>query len=196
MNFQPDRSFGSGEYGSISNGGVALVDHAIAISPAEIRLGEDAGSTGTLVIRNGGSMTVQAGASGTGVLANGVNGLGTLVLHDNIGAVSLQRHTQNAASTLVAQLGGHGYPVKNHLWFDSARNWGYGDLPKDADEYKRRYINSVNRLAELRPQGVAGGVYTQTTDVEGEINGLLTYDRRVVKIPAEELARIHKPLHQ
>ena len=40
--------------------------------------------------------------------------------------------------------------------------------------------------------GIAGGVYTQTTDVEGEINGLITYDRKVVKIPAEELAELLK----
>ena len=43
-------------------------------------------------------------------------------------------------------------------------------------------------------QGIAGGVYTQTTDVEEEINGLVTYDRRVMKIPAAELRKIHAPL--
>jgi hypothetical protein len=43
-------------------------------------------------------------------------------------------------------------------------------------------------LNELRQRGIVGGVYTQTTDVEIEINGLMTYDRKVIKIPAEELA--------
>ena len=51
-------------------------------------------------------------------------------------------------------------------------------------------------LNELRAQGVAGGVYTQTTDVEGEINGLMTYDRKVIKIPAKELAKMHAVLFQ
>ncbi|QDV71935.1 hypothetical protein [Botrimarina mediterranea] len=106
LNFQPDGTFGSGEYASISNGGVALVDHAIAISPSEVRLGEDSGSSGALVLRDGGSLTVQPGVSGSGVLANGVGGTGRLVLRDNLGAFSLQGYTQNAASTLVAQLGG------------------------------------------------------------------------------------------
>jgi len=49
-------------------------------------------------------------------------------------------------------------------------------------------------LKELQQQGIAAGIYTQTTDVEGEINGLMTYDRKVIKIPAEELAELHEPL--
>jgi len=39
-------------------------------------------------------------------------------------------------------------------------------------------------------------VYTQTSDVEGEVNGLLTYDREVSKLPAESFARIHAPLFE
>lgn len=67
-------------------------------------------------------------------------------------------------------------------------------MPKNAEENKQRYIESIRRLTELKQQGIAAGVYTQTTDVEGEINGLMTYDRKVIKIPAEELRAIHKPL--
>ena len=107
VNYQPDSGFGEGEYASISNGGVALVDHLISVPPAEVRLGETNGSSGSLVIRSGGSLTVQPGASGTGVLANGVNGSGRLVLRDDIGAVNVQRYSQNATSTLVAQFGNH-----------------------------------------------------------------------------------------
>lgn len=43
-----------------------------------------------------------------------------------------------------------------------------------------------------RAKGIAAGIYTQTTDVEGEVNGLMTYDRKVVKIPKTELAELHK----
>jgi beta-galactosidase len=46
-------------------------------------------------------------------------------------------------------------------------------------------------LAELKQQGIAGGIYTQTTDVEGEINGLITYDRKVRKLAPGVLANIH-----
>ena len=101
---QPDSFFD--EYGSISNGGIALIDHGISISPADLRIAETAGSTGGLTIRTGGAITVQAEAFGTGTLANGGGGAGTLTLRDDMGAVSVERYTQNAASTLVAQVSG------------------------------------------------------------------------------------------
>jgi len=51
-------------------------------------------------------------------------------------------------------------------------------------------------LAELKQQGIAAGIYTQTTDVEGEINGLITYDRRLRKLDPETLREIAKPLFE
>jgi len=95
---------------------------------------------------------------------------------------------------VMGEFGGHGYPVKEHLWDVNRRNWGYGGLPQNQEEYKDRYLTSLKMLNELRGRGIAAGVYTQTTDVEGEINGLMTYDRKVIKIPAEELAELHKVL--
>ena len=96
----------------------------------------------------------------------------------------------------MGEFGGHGYPVEGHLWASGRGNWGYGGLPKNEAEYKQRYITSLEKLNELRGQGIAAGVYTQTTDVEGEINGLITYDRKVVKIPAPELAELHRRLFE
>jgi len=92
---------------------------------------------------------------------------------------------------VMGEFGGHGYPVNGHLWDANRDNWGYGGLPQNEAEYKQRYVTSLKMLNDLRAQGIVAGVYTQTTDVEGEINGLMTYDRRVIKIPAEELARLH-----
>ena len=97
---------------------------------------------------------------------------------------------------VMGEFGGHGYPITGHLWDANRRNWGYGDIPKTKEEYKARYVTSLRMLNELRKQGIAGGVYTQTTDVEGEINGLMTYDREVIKIPAPELATLHKVLFE
>ena len=93
---------------------------------------------------------------------------------------------------VMGEFGGHGFPVKGHLWNPDARNWGYGGLPKDKAEWLERYRTSMRMLADLRKQGIAAGIYTQTTDVEGEINGLLTYDRKVPKVPAATLAEIHR----
>ncbi len=95
---------------------------------------------------------------------------------------------------VMGEFGGHGYPVKGHLWDANRRNWGYGGLPQNEAEYKERYVTSLNMLNDLRARGIAAGIYTQTTDVEGEINGLMTYDRKVIKIPAKELAELHKIL--
>ena len=78
---------------------------------------------------------------------------------------------------VVGEFGGHGWPVEGHLWKPDANNWGYGGLPKSIEEWQARFKTSIAVLAALRAEGIAAGVYTQTTDVEGEINGLLTYDR-------------------
>jgi hypothetical protein len=105
FNLQPNWTFG--EYGSVSNGGVAVIDHAIAQPTAGIRLGEAAATSGSLVIRNSGSIELKpsdTGFGGDGRLANGLNGAGTLTLRDNMGPVPVVSYTQNAASTLIAQL--------------------------------------------------------------------------------------------
>lgn len=95
---------------------------------------------------------------------------------------------------VVGEFGGHGWPVKGHLWDETKDNWGYGGLPKNIAEYRSRFEQSIRVLTDLKTRGVAAGVYTQTTDVEGEINGLMTYDRKVMKIPAAELKKITAPL--
>ncbi len=95
---------------------------------------------------------------------------------------------------VMGEFGGHGYPVRDHLWNANSRIWGYGGLPSTKEEYRERYTTSIEKLNELRRQGIAAGVYTQTTDVESEINGLMTYDRKVIKIPAEELRELHQQL--
>lgn len=104
-----------------------------------------------------------------------------------------QRRFENFIQ-VVGEFGGHGWPVEEHLWDSSRRNWGYGGLPKTIDEYKDRYRESIRLLIELKSKGIAAGVYTQTTDVEGEINGLLTYDRKVQKLSPKELREISAKL--
>ena len=46
-----------------------------------------------------------------------------------------------------------------------------------------------------KTMGLSAAIYTQTTDVEGEINGLMTYDRAVVKMPADTLRQMHSVLY-
>lgn len=97
---------------------------------------------------------------------------------------------------VVGEFGGHGFPVEGHLWNPNTNNWGYGGLPKDKNEWLERYRESIRILTELKKQGIAAGIYTQTTDVEGEINGLITYDRKVRKLEPSVLREIAKPLFE
>lgn len=94
----------------------------------------------------------------------------------------------------LGEFGGLGLPVEGHTW-QNKDNWGYQSF-KNADELKRRYEGLVNDLARLIPLGLSAAVYTQTTDVEVETNGLMTYDREVVKIPESELKSWHQRLYQ
>lgn len=97
-------------------------------------------------------------------------------------------------AAVLGEFGGLGYAVKGHLWWD--RNWGYQSY-EDVAELVRQYQARLNRvLLGIKEKQLQAAIYTQTTDVEGEINGLITYDRRVVKIPADQLAAIHRPLYE
>lgn len=95
---------------------------------------------------------------------------------------------------VLGEFGGLGLPIEGHTWQDKD-NWGYQSF-KNVDELKRRYSGLVDDLARLIPMGLSAAVYTQTTDVEIETNGLMTYDREVVKMPEAELHQWHQQLYQ
>jgi beta-galactosidase/beta-glucuronidase len=82
--------------------------------------------------------------------------------------------------TVLGEYGGIGLPVEGHLWWDK-RNWGYIQF-KNKEEVTAEYVKYAGELQELVKRGFSGAVYTQTTDVEGEVNGLMTYDRKEIKI--------------
>ena len=94
---------------------------------------------------------------------------------------------------VLGEFGGLGLPLEGHTWQDK-NNWGYQSF-KSADELKKQYESFIGTLAKQVAMGLSAAVYTQTTDVEVETNGLMTYDRKVMKIPAGELKRIHAPLY-
>ena len=82
--------------------------------------------------------------------------------------------------TVLGEYGGIGLPLENHLWWNK-RNWGYVQF-KNSDEVTAEYVKYANELKGMVDRGFSAAVYTQTTDVEGEVNGLMTYDRKVIKI--------------
>ena len=91
---------------------------------------------------------------------------------------------------VLGEYGGIGLPLEGHLW-QTDRNWGYVQY-KSGDEVLDTYEKYAGELIELVQKGFAGAVYTQTTDVEGEVNGLMTYDRKVIKVDADRLAKINR----
>lgn len=94
----------------------------------------------------------------------------------------------------LGEFGGLGLPIENHTW-QVKDNWGYQSF-KTKEELKKRYEQLIEDLSQLIPKGLSAAVYTQTTDVEIETNGLMTYDREVLKIPAAELNELHKKLYK
>ncbi|KIA95158.1 beta-galactosidase [Pedobacter kyungheensis] len=95
---------------------------------------------------------------------------------------------------VLGEFGGLGLPVDGHVW-QQKNNWGYQSFKNKADLFKK-YSEFVGRLGELIKVGLSAGVYTQTTDVEVETNGFMTYDRKVVKFPEAEMKQIHQKLYQ
>ncbi|MFV5695631.1 glycoside hydrolase family 2 protein [Flavobacterium sp. LB3P122] len=92
--------------------------------------------------------------------------------------------------TVLGEYGGIGLPLEDHLW-RANDNWGYIKF-KNATEVTNEYIKYANELKKLVKTGFSAAVYTQTTDVEGEVNGFMTYDRKVDKMDFEKVSAINK----
>ena len=93
-------------------------------------------------------------------------------------------------ATLLGEFGGLGWPVDGHLWWTDKRLWGYRTY-FSREDLQAKYSEVVGNLVGPRALGLAAAIYTQTTDVEGEVNGLMTYDRELVKFDAEALNELH-----
>lgn len=98
----------------------------------------------------------------------------------------------NERIAVVGEYGGIGMPLTGHLW-QPDKNWGYVQF-KSAKEVTDEYVKYGQQLLELVKKGISGGVYTQTTDVEGEVNGLITYDRKVIKVEEDRIRKINQEI--
>jgi hypothetical protein len=90
-------------------------------------------------------------------------------------------------ATVLGEFGGLGLPVEGHTW--EQKNWGYRNMGDAADLLGKytEYYAAVRQMVEEK--GLSASVYTQTTDVETETNGLLTYDRKVDKMGFENVRK-------
>ncbi|RZK56259.1 MAG: beta-galactosidase [Pedobacter sp.] len=95
---------------------------------------------------------------------------------------------------VLGEFGGLGLPIDGHTW-QQKNNWGYQSF-KTKEELFNKYSSFIDRLKQLIPLGLSAAVYTQTTDVEVETNGIMTYDRAIIKMPVADLNKIHKKLYE
>lgn len=96
-------------------------------------------------------------------------------------------------AVVLGEFGGLGLPIEGHTWTDKS-NWGYQSF-KNKDELFNRYSQMIDRLTTLIPKGLSAAIYTQTTDVETEINGLMTYDRKAFKFDPVLIRKVNEKLY-
>ncbi|MDO1450484.1 glycoside hydrolase family 2 TIM barrel-domain containing protein [Rhodocytophaga aerolata] len=100
--------------------------------------------------------------------------------------------TQQERAMVLGEFGGLGLPVTGHLWQEKD-NWGYRKY-QTSDTLTMKYADLINQIPDMIIKGLSAAIYTQTTDVEGEVNGLMTYDRAMIKMDADRVRQINSVL--
>jgi hypothetical protein len=93
-------------------------------------------------------------------------------------------------AAVLGEFGGLGLPIKDHMW--QAKSWSYQGT-KDGPELTLKYSRFLQEVSKLKEKpGLSAAVYTQTTDVETETNGLMTYDRAIIKVDVDKVAAANR----
>jgi beta-galactosidase/beta-glucuronidase len=95
-------------------------------------------------------------------------------------------------AVVLGEFGGLGLPLEGHTW-QAKNNWGYRSF-ETQEALNAAYEQLIHRLRPLVGQGLSAAIYTQTTDVEVEVNGFMTYDRAVIKLDPSKAAALSKTL--
>lgn len=95
-------------------------------------------------------------------------------------------------ATVLGEYGGIGWAIKGHLW-EPDRNWGYIQFDSEK-KVTDEYVKYAEQLKQLIRQGFSAAVYTQTTDVEVEVNGLITYDRDIIKLDESRVRKVNQEI--
>ena len=93
---------------------------------------------------------------------------------------------------VLGEFGGLGLPISGHTW-QAEKNWGYRNL-KSPEELTRDYLDLLTKLKAKIPTGLGAAIYTQTSDVEIEVNGLMTYDRAVTKMDRAQVVPANRAI--
>ncbi len=95
-------------------------------------------------------------------------------------------------AAVLGEFGGLGLPVSGHTWQDE-KNWGYRSY-QTPNELTAAYLDLLQKLEPLIDSGLAAAVYTQTSDVEIEVNGLMTYDRDLIKMDKQQAVSANRAI--
>ncbi|MFA7421402.1 MAG: sugar-binding domain-containing protein [Melioribacteraceae bacterium] len=99
--------------------------------------------------------------------------------HDYPGP-SMPEDKKDNRALVLGEFGGLGLPIENHTW-QNKNNWGYRNYTS-LEELEKQFLALIEKIPVLIKNGLSAAIYTQTTDVEVEVNGLMTYDRKVMKL--------------
>ena len=95
---------------------------------------------------------------------------------------------------VLSEFGGYSMKCEGHV-FDESKEFGYKKFKTQEEllaALKKLYLEKLLPLVE---KGLCGCIYTQVSDVEEEINGLVTYDRKIIKVPIEEMSAINEKIN-
>nr|WP_310435633.1 AbfB domain-containing protein [Streptomyces sp. 3330] len=96
-------------------------------------------------------------------------------------------------AAVLGEFGGLGFKVAGHEWYPGG-GFSYEDQP-DPAHLDNRFVGLLDAIRDVRmPRGLSASVYTEITDVENEANGLLTYDRQVVKVDEARVRAANRAL--
>lgn len=105
------------------------------------------------------------------------------------------KRDQLGRAVVLSEFGGYNLRLEGHT-FNNV-DFGYKKLASEQELWKAYHDLYVQQILPAIPKGLAATVYTQLTDVEDELNGILTYDRRIVKLPVDSLIRLnHRTISQ
>lgn len=124
---------------------------------------------------------------------NHYQGVGDILdIHHYPGPELTLYERQRNVATVLGEYGGIGLPMQGHLW-QTDKNWGYVQF-KNEKEVTDEYVKYGKELLNLIKVAYSAAVYTQTTDVEGEVNGLITYDRKKIKVEEDRIRQINQEI--
>ena len=105
------------------------------------------------------------------------------------------RETEDNRASVLGEFGGQALVVEDHLWLkDFSKAPSHYETSQSEEKLHNKYDQLIRDLLPLKEKGLAAAVYTQTTDVETEVNGLMTYDRKVIKFDQEHMREMHEML--